>query len=135
MESASNVSTMSRMTRPDVVIFISQVCLLFVVVITALINLSLDHGNTNLWTMVLTSCLGYMMPNPHLKATKAKVHEVVETPPSVVPHAVTGVTTTPKTAQQVQRTEANIRQRQQQLYNSNPIDSDIRIDPIVPSSE
>lgn len=53
--------------KSDVVIFTSQVLLLFIVVVTSLVNLSLDRGNTNLWTMILTSCLGYMMPNPRLK--------------------------------------------------------------------
>lgn len=67
---------MDAATKPfakaDVLLFTSQVLLLFIVVITSLINLSIDKGNTNLWTMVLTSCLGYMMPNPRLKSVPAK---------------------------------------------------------------
>lgn len=70
MESVSNI--FKPVSRPDVVVFISQVALLFIVVITSLVNLTLDKGNTNLWTMVLTSCLGYMLPHPRLKSTKEK---------------------------------------------------------------
>lgn len=68
MESVSNV--LKPASKADAVVFISQIALLFIVVITSLVNLSLEHGNTNLWTMVLTSCLGYMLPNPRLKAAK-----------------------------------------------------------------
>ena len=56
--------------KADVIVFISQVAILFLVVVTSLVNLSLNKGNTNLWTMVLTSCLGYMLPNPRLKRGK-----------------------------------------------------------------
>lgn len=65
MDSISNV--FRPISRPDLVIFITQTAFLFVVVITSLVNLSINNGNTNLWTMVLTSCLGYMMPNPRFK--------------------------------------------------------------------
>ena len=58
--------------RADAIVFVSQVLLLFIVVIVSLVNLSLENGNTNLWTMVLTSCLGYMLPNPRLKPAKEK---------------------------------------------------------------
>lgn len=68
MDSVSNTS-FSRL-KPDVVIFGAQVLLLFIVVITSLVNLSLERGNTNLWTMILTSCLGYMLPSPSLKKAK-----------------------------------------------------------------
>lgn len=68
MESVSNV--LKPASKADAIVFISQIALLFIVVITSLVNLSLEHGNTNLWTMILTSCLGYMLPNPRLKAAK-----------------------------------------------------------------
>lgn len=68
MESVSNV--LNPASKADAVVFIAQIALLFIVVITSLLNLSLEHGNMNLWTMVLTSCLGYMLPTPRLKAAK-----------------------------------------------------------------
>ena len=68
MESISTI--FSQPMRADAIVFVSQVLLLFIVVIVSLVNLSLENGNTNLWTMVLTSCLGYMLPNPRLKPAK-----------------------------------------------------------------
>lgn len=84
MESASGVSSNKIVPRPEVVIFVAQVFLLFIVVITSLANLTLDNGNTNLWTMVLTSCLGYMMPSPHIKAAKVKGLEPSASPITTV---------------------------------------------------
>lgn len=70
MESVSAV--FRPVARADIVVFAAQVLLLFIVVLTSLVNLTLNYGNTNLWTMVLTSCLGYMLPHPRLKSSKEK---------------------------------------------------------------
>lgn len=78
IDSISNV--FRPITRPDLVLFITQTVFLFVVVLTSLVNLSIDNGNTNLWTMVLTSCLGYMMPNPRFKVQQMGKDEGAETP-------------------------------------------------------
>lgn len=65
-----SASTVSRnFVKADLILFAAQVILLFIVVLTSLVNLSLENGNTNLWTMILTSCIGYMLPNPRLKVT------------------------------------------------------------------
>lgn len=53
--------------KPDVVLFVVQVILIFVVVCISLTNLSFGCDNPNLWTVLLTSCLGYIMPNPKIK--------------------------------------------------------------------
>lgn len=53
--------------KSKLISFASQIALIFIVVIVALTNLSLQNGNQNLWTIVLTSCLGYVLPNPKLK--------------------------------------------------------------------
>jgi hypothetical protein len=49
------------------VLFSVQVSLIFVVVCVRLINLTFAMGNQNLWIVVLTGCLGYILPNPKLK--------------------------------------------------------------------
>ena len=41
--------------------------IIYIVVVTCIVNLSIDNGNSNLWTALLSSCLGYMLPNPRLK--------------------------------------------------------------------
>lgn len=63
----SETNTSRSVYKADLIIFVAQVLLLFIVVVTSLVNLSLENGNTNLWTMVLTSSIGIMLPNPRLK--------------------------------------------------------------------
>lgn len=54
--------------RPkEVTVYLCQVILLYIVIITCIINLSVDNGKSNLWTALLSSCLGYMLPNPSLR--------------------------------------------------------------------
>ena len=55
-------------TKPDVMLFAFQVVLIFIVVCVSLLNLTFQWGNLNLWTVILTWSLGYIMPNPKLKA-------------------------------------------------------------------
>lgn len=59
-----------RVLRPDVVLFTTQVSIIFIVVCTSLVNLTCYDKNIELWTMILTSCLGYLMPNPRFKPIK-----------------------------------------------------------------
>lgn len=71
MDSVSNSSI--GKWKPDVVVFIAQVVLLFVVVVVSLVNLTMNKGNHDLWIMTLTSCLGYMLPNPRMKKVKDSI--------------------------------------------------------------
>ena len=57
----------------DVVLFIFQIFLIFVVVCVCLFNLSMEWGNQNLWTVVLTYSLGYITPNPKLDLSNGSV--------------------------------------------------------------
>ena len=54
--------------KPDVLLFAFQVVLIFIVVVVSLLNLTMMWGNLNMWTVILTGSLGYIMPNPKLKA-------------------------------------------------------------------
>ncbi|MDI9312898.1 MAG: hypothetical protein QM535_21995 [Limnohabitans sp.] len=72
MDSVSNIS--SNYKKPDVILFIVQVSLVFVVVICSLINLTFEWGNVNLWTVLLTSLLGYIMPNPKIKLLNGSIN-------------------------------------------------------------
>ena len=47
--------------------FWSQVVIIYIVVVTCIVNLSIANGNSNLWTALLSSSLGYLLPNPKLK--------------------------------------------------------------------
>lgn len=55
-------------SKPDVLLFAFQVVLIFIVVCVSLLNLTFQWGNLNLWTVILTGSLGYIMPNPKLRA-------------------------------------------------------------------
>ena len=47
--------------------YITQVIIIYIVIITCIINLSISNGDSNLWTALLSSCLGYILPNPTMK--------------------------------------------------------------------
>ena len=47
------------------VLFIVQVLVIFIVVITSIVNLSLQNGDSNLWTALLSCSIGYVIPNPN----------------------------------------------------------------------
>lgn len=49
------------------VVFFSQIIILYIVIITSLINLSLQNGSQNLWISFLSASIGYLLPNPSLK--------------------------------------------------------------------
>ena len=63
----------STLPSPDVMLFGFQVILIFIVVCVSLLNLTFQWGNLNLWTVILTGSLGYIMPNPKLKADIEKI--------------------------------------------------------------
>lgn len=49
------------------IVFFSQVILVYIVVITSIVNLSLQTDDKKIWIILLSSCLGYLLPNPTLK--------------------------------------------------------------------
>lgn len=51
------------------VLFIVQVLVILIVVITSIANLSLQNGDTNMWTALLSCSIGYVLPNPKIKPT------------------------------------------------------------------
>ena len=61
------------LSKPDVILFGFQVLLIFIVVCVSLLNLTYQWGNLNLWTVILTGSLGYIMPNPKLKTDIEKI--------------------------------------------------------------
>lgn len=55
-------------------VFAAQVILIYIVVISGIINLSLQNGDTNLWTALLSLALGSVLPNPSLKISPKSGH-------------------------------------------------------------
>ena len=60
---------LGRAVPKSQLVFASQVLLIYIVVITSVVNLSLspDDSTSKLWIILLSSCLGYILPNPTLK--------------------------------------------------------------------
>ena len=49
------------------IVFLCQVLVLFTVILISIYNLTTGHENSNLWTALLSSYLGYLLPNPTLR--------------------------------------------------------------------
>lgn len=52
-----------RLPKAELVFF-SQVIIIYVVVCLCLYNLTTGHGDSNLWSALLSGSLGYLLPNP-----------------------------------------------------------------------
>lgn len=52
------------------VVYFSQIIIIYIIIITCILNLSLKNGDSNLWTALLSSSLGYLLPSPKLKVVK-----------------------------------------------------------------
>jgi len=72
METSSNSSSPVLGLKPrqsHIIVYISQVVLIYIVVLASMVNIAL--GSTlQLWMILLTSCLGYILPSPSLKIPK-----------------------------------------------------------------
>ena len=47
--------------------FMCQVVVLYTVILISIYNLTTGHESSNLWTALLSSSLGYLLPNPTLR--------------------------------------------------------------------
>lgn len=52
------------------IVFFSQIIICYIIICTSIANLSYERGERNIWLCLLSSCLGYILPNPRLKVTK-----------------------------------------------------------------
>lgn len=48
-------------------VFISQVLAVYIVIIASIINLSTSTERKELWTSLLSACIGYLLPAPKIK--------------------------------------------------------------------
>ena len=49
------------------IVFLCQVVVLYTVILISIYNLTTGHANSNMWTALLSSSLGYLLPNPTLR--------------------------------------------------------------------
>ena len=52
--------------RSEIVFFI-QVTLVFIVAIVSIVNITMQHPDSQLWIALLSSSVGYILPSPNLK--------------------------------------------------------------------
>lgn len=58
-----------RVPREEIV-FVSQMLVIFSVVVAAIYNLTVTSSRPNLWVALLSSSLGYVLPNPKLRGDR-----------------------------------------------------------------
>ena len=46
------------------IVFFCQAVVLYIVIVVSIYNLTKDNGKSNLWTALLSSSLGHLVPNP-----------------------------------------------------------------------
>lgn len=56
------------------VVFFSQITVLYIVIITCLVNLTIRNGEVELWCTLLSASIGYLLPNPSIKREKIIIH-------------------------------------------------------------
>ena len=64
-----------RVPRSEIVFF-CQTFIIYIVVITSLINLTLQNGPINLWIALLGSGLGYLLPHPSIDKSDSRRRNV-----------------------------------------------------------
>ena len=52
--------------RSEIVFFI-QVTIVFIVAIVSIVNITMQHPDSQLWIALLSSSVGYILPSPNLK--------------------------------------------------------------------
>ena len=52
--------------------FTFQIIAIYVIILAAIINLSLQQKDKEIWLVLLSSCIGYVLPNPGLKFKSRK---------------------------------------------------------------
>ena len=49
------------------IVFLCQIIILYTVIVVSIYNLTTGHADSTLWTALLSSSLGYLLPNPSMK--------------------------------------------------------------------
>lgn len=60
----------SRVPKAEIV-YICQIVIVFVIIVTSIANLSMQNGNSELWISLLCSAIGYALPSPTLSDGRA----------------------------------------------------------------
>ena len=61
---------MDKICPKSTIIFFTQIITALLVVVAAIINLSLETKDKEMWISLLCTCIGYVLPSPTLKKVK-----------------------------------------------------------------
>ncbi len=67
--SKSLITNDCAVTTSSLILFVFQMFIISIVVIMSIYNLTYNVGDTNMWTALLSSSIGYILPNPKIKFT------------------------------------------------------------------
>ena len=59
----------SKLPKSEIVYFCPMI-MVYVIIVTSIVNLSLQNGKNELWITLLSSTIGYALPSPTLKVAK-----------------------------------------------------------------
>lgn len=63
----SDVKNYRNLYPSNLILFIFQMLIILIVVCMSIYNLTFNTGDTSMWTALLSSSIGYILPNPKLK--------------------------------------------------------------------
>ena len=69
---SSNWAVLGKELPRSEITFFAQVIMVYIVIIVCIINLSISNGDSNLWTALLSSCLGYLLPAPSMSVSNKR---------------------------------------------------------------
>jgi hypothetical protein len=52
------------------IVYFFQMMVVFIIIITSIVNLSLQNGQKELWLTLLSSAIGYALPSPSITGPK-----------------------------------------------------------------
>lgn len=70
------MNTADEGRRRSALVYYTQVAVVYTVIVVCVVNLCLTSGDSVLWSSLLSSCIGYLLPNP--KPPKIYKEEDVE---------------------------------------------------------
>ena len=54
------------------IVFFTQMTLALTVIVASIVCLALERDNKEFWMVMLSGCMGYIMPNPNMKIPQSK---------------------------------------------------------------
>lgn len=63
----STWQVMGKSIPKQEVVYFTQVLLIYIVVITCIVNLTLQRDDGKIWISLLSGAIGYILPNPSIK--------------------------------------------------------------------